>query len=67
MLDGEEDEGDGGEHGGGLDGVGPVQQRDDARRRVGLTARRFRLDRAAHHVCLKIFPEFRQMLIWKKR
>ena len=67
MLDGEEDEGDGGEHGGGLDGVGPVQQGEDAGGRVGLTARRFRLDRAAHHVCLEIFIGFRQMLIWRKR
>ena len=67
MLDGEEDEGDGGEHGGGLDGVGPVQQVEDARGGVGLTARGFCLDWAAHHDCLKIITRFRQMLIWKKR
>ena len=49
MLDGEEDEGDGKEDGRSPEGVGPVEQGGDARGRVGLTTRRFSLDRAAHH------------------
>ena len=49
MLDGEEDDSDGQEDGGCLEGVGPVEQGGDARGGIGLVTRGFSLNRAAHH------------------
>ena len=49
MLDRKEDEGDGEEDCCCLERVGPVEQGEDARGRVGLVTRGFRLHRAAHH------------------